>query len=175
MPDYVTKIRTTAGDLPYDYNSLANLPELTPEAVGAAPLLHAMNHAEDGIDPIEPNSIGAAKIPVMMIINLPLTDPGWSAQTDGETGETYYTQTATVNGVDLNPTTQWISVSPVPDSEEAYNAAKVTATAQGENSITFSASSIPSIDDVQCAVQAYVVIQDVNMQTDVGEVTSDAS
>lgn len=28
MPEYVTKIRTSQGDLPVDYNSLANLPEL---------------------------------------------------------------------------------------------------------------------------------------------------
>lgn len=171
MPEYVTKIRTTAGDLPYDYNSLANKPNIASDALldeegNANPLReHAENHAIGGYDYIEPNSIGAAKIPVMMIVNLPLIDPGWGAQTDGETGETYYTQEVQVNGVDSDPNTQWISVSPTPNSEEAYNAAKVTATAQGENSITFSASSIPAVNEVQCAIEAYVVIQDVSMQT----------
>lgn len=177
MPDYVTAIRTTAGDLPLDYTlGVTNKPDLSPEALGVAPVQHAENHWSTGTDPLDPNAIGAARIPVMLKITLPLTDPGWTAQIDDETGETYYTQTADVPGVDADVNTQWISVSPDPDSEDAYNAAKVTATEQGENTITFSASSIPAVDDVQCAVNAYIVIQDVNMASNTDEgVAEDAS
>ena len=34
MADFVTKIRTADGDLPVDYNSLANLPDLSASGLG---------------------------------------------------------------------------------------------------------------------------------------------
>lgn len=178
MADYVTAVRTADGDKLIDYNALANRPNIASDALlddegNANPLReHAENHALGGYDYIEPNSIGAAKIPVMLKITLPLTDPGWTEQTDEETGETYYTQDATVAGVDADVNTQWISVSPVPETEDAYNNAKVTATQQSENTITFTANSIPKIDETECSVLVYVVIQDVDMQEGV---TDDAS
>ena len=47
MADYITKIRTAEGDLPYDYNSLANLPDLNGVARMQGNLLASI--AGDGI------------------------------------------------------------------------------------------------------------------------------
>lgn len=59
MDNYVKKIRTADGDLQIDYKSLANLPDLTPNGLGMAPVKHTHN-ADDinGVIPIEKGGTG---------------------------------------------------------------------------------------------------------------------
>ena len=63
MDNYVKRIRTVDGDLQIDYKSLANLPDLTPNGLGAAPVKHTHN-ADDinGVIPIEKVGIGILPI-----------------------------------------------------------------------------------------------------------------
>lgn len=59
MDNYVKRIRTVDGDLQIDYKSLANLPDLTPNGLGMAPVKHTHN-ADDisGVIPIEKGGTG---------------------------------------------------------------------------------------------------------------------
>lgn len=64
MAEYIKRIRTDAGDLQIDYNSLANLPDLAPESLGAAPTNHIHTPEEAGAAPKDhihtPEEAGAA-------------------------------------------------------------------------------------------------------------------
>ena len=64
MAEYIKRIRTDAGDLQIDYNSLANLPTITPEAIGAALEEHTHAPEEAGAAPAvhthTPEEAGAA-------------------------------------------------------------------------------------------------------------------
>jgi hypothetical protein len=51
MAEYVKRIRTDAGDLQIDYQSLANLPKLDAASLGAAPIKHTHTPAEAGAAP----------------------------------------------------------------------------------------------------------------------------
>lgn len=65
-------------------------------------------------------------------------------------------QTVTVTGVSADESKQLITPTPASASLEAYNEAGVMCTAQAENSLTFKASEVPTVD-----LQVFVVIQEV--------------
>lgn len=56
MVDYIKKIRTTSGDLQIDYNSLANLPDITPSGLGVASIKHT--HASSDLTDTVPMTKG---------------------------------------------------------------------------------------------------------------------
>lgn len=59
MDNYVKRIRTVDGDLQIDYKSLANLPDLTPNGLGMAPVKHTHNAGDiNGVIPIEKGGTG---------------------------------------------------------------------------------------------------------------------
>ena len=66
------------------------------------------------------------------------------------------TQTVTVNGVLADESAQVIQPIPALASQSAYNAAGILATGQAANSITFTASTVPTAD-----LSVYVVITEV--------------
>ena len=65
-------------------------------------------------------------------------------------------QTVVVQGVSASEGTQLITPSPAAASQSAYYAAGVRATAQGADSLTFAADTVPTAD-----LSVYVVIQEV--------------
>ena len=135
--------------------------DITPDDIGAAKAIHAANHAANGIDPITPAMIGAyskteadqlfanaddvsAAMPRLRTVTL--TTAGWSSNT----------QTATVQGVSANETSQKITVAPASASRAAYNDAGVQCTAQAANRLTFTCDKTPSAD-----LTVYVTIEEV--------------
>ena len=79
-----------------------------------------------------------------------LTTSGWDTTT--------LTQIATIEGIKADETAQAIYINPVFDGTmiNEIGSCNVYASAQGENSITFSCDSVPTID-----VEFYVKWQDV--------------
>lgn len=76
-----------------------------------------------------------AALPVSVTVTLPAAD--WTAANG------IYTQSVEV--ISMN-TTKTVLVSPSDDSAEAYAAAEIRCTAQGSNTLTFSAVSLPTAD-----------------------------
>ena len=89
----------------------------------------------------------AAK-PTRVTVSLSVT--GWTQ--NSTTG--LYTKAVTVSGVSATETAQMIHVTPANASRTAYMDAGVYASAQAANSLTFSASSVPT-----AALTVYVVIE----------------
>lgn len=77
-----------------------------------------------------------------------LTASGWNSSAK--------TQTVTVNGVLADESAQVIQPIPAIASQSAYNAAGILATGQAANSITFTASTVPTAD-----LSVYIVITEV--------------
>lgn len=78
-----------------------------------------------------------------------LTASGWDS--------TAKTQSATVSGVLEDESKQLIMPMPAGTSMSAYNEAGIQMTAQGDNSVTFTADTVPTAD-----VEVWVVVQSVN-------------
>ena len=78
-----------------------------------------------------------------------LTASGWDS--------TAKTQSATVSGVLEDESKQLIMPMPAGTSMSAYNEAGIQMTAQGDNSVTFTADTVPKVD-----VEVWVVVQAVN-------------
>ena len=81
-------------------------------------------------------------------VSVTLTASGWNSSAK--------TQTVTVNGVLADESAQVIQPIPALVSQSAYNAAGILATGQAANSITFTASTVPTAD-----LSVYVVITEV--------------
>ena len=79
-----------------------------------------------------------AALPVSVNVTLPAS--GWTATSSG-------TYTQSVQVVSMN-TTKTVLVSPADDSAEAYAAAEIRCTAQGNNTLTFSAVTKPTANIV---------------------------
>ena len=78
-----------------------------------------------------------------------LTVSGWDS--------TAKTQSATVSGVLEDESKQLIMPMPAGTSMSAYNEAGIQMTAQGDNSVTFTADTVPTT-----AIDVWVVVQSVN-------------
>lgn len=76
-----------------------------------------------------------------------LTTSGWS-------GSGTQTQTVTVNGVLADETQQVVTPIPAIASQAEYISTGVRCTNQAENSLTFTANSVPSIN-----LTVYVILQ----------------
>lgn len=81
-------------------------------------------------------------------VSVTLTASGWNSSAK--------TQTVTVSGVSADESAQVIQPIPAIASQSAYNAAGILATGQAENSITFTATTVPTAD-----LSVYVVITEV--------------
>ena len=81
-------------------------------------------------------------------VSVTLTASGWNSSAK--------TQTVTVSGVLADESAQVIQPIPAIASQSAYNAAGILATGQAENSITFTASTVPTAD-----LSVYIVITEV--------------
>lgn len=81
-------------------------------------------------------------------VSVTLTASGWNSSAK--------TQTVTVSGVLADESAQVIQPIPAIASQSAYNAAGILATGQAANSITFTASTVPTAD-----LSVYVVITEV--------------
>lgn len=81
-------------------------------------------------------------------VSVILTASGWDSSAK--------TQTVTVNGVLADESAQVIQPIPAIASQSAYNAAGILATGQAANSITFTASTVPTAD-----LSVYIVITEV--------------
>lgn len=81
-------------------------------------------------------------------VSVTLTASGWNSSAK--------TQTVTVSGVLADESAQVIQPIPAIASQSAYNAAGILATGQAENSITFTATTVPTAD-----LSVYVVITEV--------------
>ena len=142
-------------------DSSGSIDNLKPEDIGAAKEIHAAQHAESGIDPITPAMIGAyskteadaifansddvaAAMPRLRTVTL--TNSAWSSNT----------QTATVQGVSANETSQKITVAPSSASRTLYNDSGVQCTAQAANRLTFTCENVPGAD-----LTVYVTIEEV--------------
>ena len=89
-----------------------------------------------------------AKANVPCMVQISLLASGWDSSTS--------TQTVTVNGVVADETAQLIIPKPARASQSAYYKAGIMYTEQDDNSLTFTASTIPTED-----LTVYVVIQEV--------------
>lgn len=92
------------------------------------------------------SEVGAATKPKR--VRVTITASGWNSSTK--------TQTVRVNGVLADESAQVIQPIPAIASQSAYNAAGILATGQAENSITFTASTVPTAD-----LSVYIVITEV--------------
>ena len=92
------------------------------------------------------SEVGAATKPKR--VSVTLTASGWNSSAK--------TQTVTVNGVLADESAQVIQPIPAIASQSAYNAAGILATGQAANSITFTASTVPTAD-----LSVYIVITEV--------------
>ena len=81
-------------------------------------------------------------------VSVTLTASGWNSSAK--------TQTVTVSGVLADESAQVIQPIPAIASQSAYNAAGILATGQAENSITFTATTVPTAD-----LSVYIVITEV--------------
>lgn len=81
-------------------------------------------------------------------VSVTLTASGWNSSAK--------TQTVTVNGVSADESAQVIQPIPAIASQSAYNAAGILATGQAADSVTFTASTVPTAD-----LSVYVVITEV--------------
>lgn len=81
-------------------------------------------------------------------VSVTLTASGWNASTK--------TQTVTVNGVLADESAQVIQPIPAIASQSAYNAAGILATGQAADSVTFTATTVPTAD-----LSVYIVITEV--------------
>lgn len=81
-------------------------------------------------------------------VSVTLTASGWNSSAK--------TQTVTVSGVLADESAQVIQPIPAIASQSAYNAAGILATGQAADSITFTASTVPTAD-----LSVYVVITEV--------------
>lgn len=81
-------------------------------------------------------------------VSVTLTASGWNSSAK--------TQTVTVSGVLADESAQVIQPIPAIASQSAYNAAGILATGQAANSITFTASTVPTAD-----LSVYIVITEV--------------
>lgn len=75
-------------------------------------------------------------IPKLTIVTLPAS--GWDSSTKS--------QTMTVAGVDADETKQWIECTGVISNQSAFDDAVIKITAFAENSLTFTASTVPTVD-----------------------------
>ena len=92
------------------------------------------------------SEVGAATKPKR--VSVTLTASGWNSSAK--------TQTVTVNGVLADESAQVIQPIPALASQSAYYAAGIMATGQAANSITFTASTVPTAD-----LSVYIVITEV--------------
>lgn len=81
-------------------------------------------------------------------VSVTLTASGWNSSAK--------TQTVTVNGVLADESAQVIQPIPAIASQSAYNAAGILATGQADNSVTFTATTVPTAD-----LSVYIVITEV--------------
>ena len=81
-------------------------------------------------------------------VSVTLTKSGWNLSAK--------TQTVTVSGVLADESAQVIQPIPAIASQSAYNAAGIMATGQAANSVTFTATTVPTAD-----LSVYVVITEV--------------
>ena len=78
----------------------------------------------------------AQAIPKLTIVTLPAS--GWDSTTKS--------QTISVAGVDADETKQWIECTGVISNQSAFDDASIKITAFAENSLTFTASTVPTVD-----------------------------
>ena len=96
----------------------------------------------------EEESVFLAETPVSTAVTLSAS--GWNSSSK--------TQTVTVSEVLANETKQLITPTPAASSQAAYYNAGIRCTNQAENSLTFTAKTIPTAD-----LTVYVTIQGVSM------------
>lgn len=75
-------------------------------------------------------------LPKLTIVTLPAS--GWNSSTKS--------QTISVAGVDADETKQWIECTGVISNQSAFDDASIKITAFAENSLTFTASTVPTVD-----------------------------
>lgn len=82
------------------------------------------------------DSAASDAIPKLTIVTLPAS--GWDSSTKS--------QTIAVAGVDADETKQWIECTGCISNQSAFDDASVKITAFAENSLTFTASTVPTVD-----------------------------
>lgn len=82
------------------------------------------------------DSAASDAIPKLTIVTLPAS--GWDSSTKS--------QTIAVAGVDADETKQWIECTGVISNQSAFDDASIKITAFAENSLTFTASTVPTVD-----------------------------
>lgn len=155
------------------------------EAIYPVPAGHKNSHKTGGADAITPSDIGA--VPTSRTVNgkalsanITLSASDVKAYTKSETdallstagskpksvlvtlsasswNSSTLTQTVTVTGVSATESAQLIQPIPTVASQTDYYEAGILCTAQGANSLTFTASTAPTND-----LSVYIVIQEVN-------------
>ncbi len=111
-----------------------------------APSAHAASHASTGADPLTPAAIGAAVPPTSVAVTL--TAAGWDTLT--------LEQTVAATGVLADETKQLITPCPAAGSRTAYYDDGIIITAQAADSLTFTATVLPTEN-----LTVYVVLQGV--------------
>lgn len=139
--DAITNLGAATVDHRHNANDLNDIIPVSNGGTGAENAKDARTNLE-----ITPSNIGAASVPMMVYATLSVD--AWDKEA--------LTQVVNIDGIVENYDMQWISVGPAPDSQKIYNAAGILATSQGENSLTFTATYMPTGD---CS--AYIMIQDV--------------
>ena len=82
------------------------------------------------------DSVTSDALPKLTIVTLPAS--GWNSTTKS--------QTMTVAGVDADETKQWIECTGVISNQSAFDDASIKITAFAKNSLTFTASTVPTVD-----------------------------
>ena len=110
------------------------------------PSAHASTHASGGSDPITPESIGAA--PASKSVAITLSASAWDSSA--------LTQTVTVTGVLADETSQLITPTPALSSQAAYYESGILCTGQAADSLTFTATSVPSTN-----IEVFIIMQGI--------------
>jgi len=110
---------------------------------GTRPPVNAqnLNDISDTLEKLDAGSGRAVSTPVT------LSRTGWSGGR----------QTVAVAGISANEAAQLITPVPAAASQSAYYDAGIKVTAQGANSLTFTAASVPTVN-----LSVYVVVQEVS-------------
>ena len=103
---------------------------------------------DDDNERYDTHSVKSIAIPLTYSTEITLSATKWDSSAK--------TQTVTVTGVKADETAQLITPVPALASQAAYNEAGILCTAQAENSLTFTAETIPATN-----LTVYVVVQTI--------------
>lgn len=147
---------------------------ITPNMIGAAEAAHTHTAADVGAAPKNhthsATDVGAAPVSHVSDVNAHVSNDermSWNGKADKPKSvqviltasgwdSSAKTQTVSVNGVMADETAQFITPTPSSASQAAYYEAGILCTGQAENSLTFTAATLPTSD-----LTVYVVIQEV--------------